>query len=104
MYIELNISSFLSYQTMVLNCSFQISSNVYGDSSNDIKCTQGRFSIGNKMLMSILEQVKLAKTMFAKISYHHMYIELNIKANYLAKEGMQLVYNVGWLKKFKDGS
>jgi hypothetical protein len=38
-----------------------------------------------------------------KISYHHMYIELNIKANYLANEGMQLVYNVGWLQKFKDG-
>ena len=38
-----------------------------------------------------------------KISYHHMYIELNIKANYLAKEGMQLLYNVGWLQKFKDG-
>jgi hypothetical protein len=37
------------------------------------------------------------------ISYHHMYIELNIKANYLAKEGMQLLYNVGWLQKFKDG-
>jgi beta-galactosidase beta subunit len=104
MYIELNISSFLSYQTMVLNCSFQISSNVYGDSSNVIKCTQGRFRIGNKMLMSILEQVKLTETTFAEISYHHMYIELNIKANYLAKEGMKLLYNVGWLQKFKDGS
>jgi hypothetical protein len=47
--------------------------------------------------------VKLAETTFTEISYHHMYIELNIKANYLAKEGMQLVYNVGWLHKFKDG-
>jgi hypothetical protein len=97
------MKSFLGYQTMFLNCSFQISSNVYGDSSNVIKCTQGKFRIGNKMLMSILEQVKLAETTFAEISYHHMYIELNIKANYLAKEGMQLVYNVGWLQKFKDG-
>jgi len=37
------------------------SSNVYGDSSNVIKCTQGKFRIGNKMLISILEKVKLAK-------------------------------------------
>jgi hypothetical protein len=95
------MKSFLGYQTMFLNCSFQISSNIYGDSLNFIKCTQGKFRIWNKMLMPILEQVKLAETQ--KISYHHMYIELNIKANYLAKEGMQLLYNVGWLQKFKDG-
>jgi hypothetical protein len=31
-----------------------------------------------------------------------MYIELNIEANYLSKEGLQLVYNVGWLQKFKN--
>jgi hypothetical protein len=75
----MNMKSFLSYQTMFLNCSFEISSNVYGDSSNVIKCTQGRFKIGNKMLM-LIEHVKLAETTFADISYHHMYIELNISS------------------------
>jgi hypothetical protein len=86
-----SMKSFLGYQTMFLNFSFHILSNVYGDSSNVFKCTQGKFRIGNTVLMSILEQVKLAETTFVDISYHHMYIKLNKKANYLDKEGMQLV-------------
>jgi ribonuclease HI len=63
---------------------------VMGDSKLAIEWAQGKLEIQNVNLENILRDIKLAFPSFEWISFHHVLRELNVKADELSKEVLQL--------------
>eukprot|EP01018_Ginkgo_biloba_P002192 Gb_33330 [translate_table: standard] len=64
---------------------------VFGDSLVIIKWMQGRRRVENILLRLIYDEVQAIKTLFNRITFHHVYRERNCEANSISKVGLHLV-------------
>jgi ribonuclease HI len=76
---------------------------VMGDSKLAIDWAQGKLEIQNVNLSNILRDIKLDFPSFEWISFHHVLRELNVKADELSKEALQLQRGAFGYYEYFDG-
>jgi ribonuclease HI len=77
---------------------------VLGDSKLVIEWAQGKISIQNNNLTSVMREIQLAFQSFEWLSFQHILRELNCKVDELSKEALQLQRGAFSFYEYFDGT
>eukprot|EP01018_Ginkgo_biloba_P004985 Gb_28741 [translate_table: standard] len=75
---------------------------VFGDSLVLIECMRGNRRMENILLRLIYDEVQAFKTLFNRITFHHVYKERNCEADSLSKAGLHLAPGLWQVQEQKE--